>query len=264
MQMDSNSSKRAASAAGLLLCALLATPASGSERLLGTSFFDPFDSFDEARWLKSDGWTNGEHQGCWWSASRASIAEGMLELTMSPGLDGDPDLCAEIQSQRRYGYGLYEARMRGTSGSGLVSAFFTYIGPPLGVRHHDEIDFELLGSDSTQMQLNFYTSGKGENEFFADLGFDAGEAFADYAFDWRPDGITWFVNGRKVHETSAGDRLPRNPGTIFFSLWSGTSVVDDWLGPFTFPDATPRVTVDWVAFTAPGDKCQFPASIACQ
>jgi endo-1,3-1,4-beta-glycanase ExoK len=188
----------------------------------------------------------------------------MLVLGMEDGGLFESDLCAEVQTTERFGYGLYEARMRGASGSGLVSAFFTYVGPPLGVPEHDEIDFELLGQESREMQLNFYTGGKGGNEKFVDLGFDGGTTFANYAFDWQPDRITWYVNGRKVHEVTDKRMLPSNPGKIFFSLWSGTNVVNDWLGPFSFPDKPPRVFVDWVAYTAPGEACQFPGSIACR
>jgi endo-1,3-1,4-beta-glycanase ExoK len=262
MELDSNSSRHAIFA--VLVAFWGATSVAGASETFGRSFVDHFDTLDEARGYKSDGWTNGPHQRCWWSGDHALVAGGRLTLTMEEGGLLDPDLCAEVQTRETYGYGVYEARMRGSSGSGLVSAFFTYTGPPLGVPRHDEIDFELLGQNSREMQLNFYSNGKGDHETYVDLGFDAGSTFATYAFDWQPDSITWYVNGRQVHQVKGRRQLPSHPGKIFFSLWAGTSEVNDWLGPFAFPARPPSVEIEWVAYTAPGEPCQFAGSVACR
>ena len=52
------------------------------------------------------------------------------------------------------------------------------------------------------------------------------------------------------------------PQRIYFSLW-GSDTLIDWMGPFAEPAGPLDMQVDWVAYTAPGDKCQFPESIAC-
>lgn len=229
----------------------------------GDSFVARFSNFDRDFWYKSHGWKNGEHQGCDWVDLNAAARDGRLQLTMRIKVEGKVYTCAEVQTRKRYGYGLYEVRMKPARGSGLNSAFFTYIGPSHDIPEHDEVDFEFLGKDTTKVQLNYFVNGDGANVEMIDLGFDAADSFNDYAFDWREDGITWYINGEKVHETAPGARIPTNPSIIFMSLWSGSSQLDDWLGPFTFPETRPVADYEWVAYTRPGDPCQFEESVAC-
>jgi endo-1,3-1,4-beta-glycanase ExoK len=89
------------------------------------------------------------------------IEEGRLRLVLDHVPSSEPTyLCGEIQSRAVYGYGTYEVRMRAARASGTVSAFFTYVGPPHG-KPHDEIDFEVLGRSTREVQINTYVAGKG-------------------------------------------------------------------------------------------------------
>src|SRR6218665_3037894 len=83
------------------------------------SFFDDFTTFNTERWYKSDGWSNGPHQSCTWSGQDVVAKDGMLELTMRIRQKGsNPYSCAEVQSRERFGFGMYEARIKGVAGSG--------------------------------------------------------------------------------------------------------------------------------------------------
>lgn len=73
--------------------------------------------------------------------------------------------------------------------------------------------------------------------------------------------MRWYVNGNLVHEATGTD-LPTNPQKIFFSLW-GTDTLSDWMGVFADPGGRKTLQVDWIAYTAPGEPCQFPESVAC-
>src|SRR3546814_12620976 len=56
-----------------------------------------------------------------------------------------------------------------------------------------------------------------------------------YAFEWRPDSIRWFVDGRQVHEeTGQRGPLPSTPGKIFLHAWAGKNL-DGWLGRVSYP-----------------------------
>ncbi|MDI7862061.1 glycoside hydrolase family 16 protein [Rhizobiaceae bacterium n13] len=239
----------------------LATPAFAQEGANGTSFVENFDRLDTAFWYVSDGWNNGSHQNCTWSKKQINIADGVLELTFDDTKAGDRDYaCGEVQTRKRYGYGTYEARMKTADGSGLNSAFFTYIGPT-DKKPHDEIDFEVLGKNSARVQLNQYVSAKGGNEKLIDVPGGANQEFNDYAFVWQKDRLRYYLNGQLVHEVADPGKLPVNAQKIFFSLW-GTDTLKDWMGPFAYSGPT-KLRVDRVAFTAEGDKCQFPGSLAC-
>lgn len=225
----------------------------------GGSFFEPFDRLDVARWMVSDGWVNGEHQGCAWSKANVYVQHGVLQMVLGKASDRlRPYRCAELRTHATLGYGTYEARMRTAAGSGLNTAFFSYVN---GVA--DEIDFEFLGRNPQGVQLNYWQRGKGGHESVPALGFDASAGFNTYAFVWAPGSARWFVNGRLVREEH-GAGLPTTPANLFLTLWNGSKVIDGWLGPLD-PTRTPALAeVDWAAFTAAGERCKFADSITCK
>jgi endo-1,3-1,4-beta-glycanase ExoK len=228
----------------------------------GTSFVENFDKIDSRTWYVSDGWDNGAHQNCTWSKKQVKVRNGVLELTFEQRKAGKRDyVCGEIQTRKRFGYGTYEARIRTAEGSGLNSAFFTYIGPT-DKKPHDEIDFEVLGKDSGKVQVNQYISAKGGNEKLVDVEGGANAAFNDYAFVWEKDRLRYYVNGTLVQDITDPAKIPVNDQKIFFSLW-GTDTLSDWMGKFDYRGPA-KMQIDRVAFTAPGDKCQFPQSISCK
>jgi endo-1,3-1,4-beta-glycanase ExoK len=215
-------------------------------------------------WYLSNGWANGDYQSCEWRANSITVLDNHLQMQLSDdGGKARPIGCSEMHTNARLGFGLYEARMRTAAGSGLNTAFFTYIGPPTGVPEWDEIDFEFLGKDTHSVQINYYTNGQGHHEVVVPLGFDASAGFHNYGFEWTPDKIRWYVDGRQVHETPEGAKIPRNPASLYLSLWSGSSVFDAWLGPFHYTSPV-NADVEWVGYTPSGKTCQFPQSLNCK
>lgn len=227
----------------------------------GASFVDNFDGINRKVWYISDGWDNGAHQNCTWSKDQVAVENGVLELTFEARKTGKRDYaCGEIQTHKRFGYGTYEARIKTADGSGLNSAFFTYIGPT-DKKPHDEIDFEVLGKDPGQVQVNQYISAKGGNEKLVDVAGGANAGFNDYAFVWEKDRLRYYLNGKLVQEVTDPAKIPVNDQKIFFSLW-GTDTLSDWMGKFDYTSPA-KMQIDRVAYTAPGEKCLFPESITC-
>ena len=227
------------------------------------SFFEPFDGLDGRRWYVSDGWVNGAHQGCTWSRAAVEIKKGLLKLSVLRRPNHlRPLVCGEVQALGgAYGYGTYETRMRAAGGSGLNSAIFTYSGPP-NTPIHDEIDFEFLGKAQQKVMLNYYVAGHGENITLQNLPTSANEEFHNYAFVWQPGKVRWFVDGKLVR-TADQSPLPSTPGKLYLSLWSGSSIANSWMGPLDESAVPATAEYDWVAYTAPGDRCLFPESITC-
>lgn len=232
-----------------------------------TSFFDDFNSLDSQRWYVSDGWANGAHQNCAWSAGQVKVIDGMLNVGFAPGqAAGRAYQCGEIQTRQAHGYGTYEARLKTPAGSGLNAAFFTYIGPQQQ-KPHDEIDFEILMKDTSAMQTTTFVNGKsGDGKVGSGqdhkLPYPSDSDFTDYAMTWAPDKIEFFVNGELIRTMTEPSVIPTNPQRIFFSLW-GTDTLTDWMGPFEAPAGPIAMQVDWVGFTAPGESCVFPQSVLC-
>ncbi|NDV01337.1 family 16 glycosylhydrolase [Pseudoroseicyclus tamaricis] len=226
-----------------------------------SSFFDDFESFDRERWFVSDGWTNGPHQNCWWSADALDLpGDGALSLRLRETGEADrPYICAEIQTRERFHHGTFEVRMRTDRWSGVNAAFFTYIGPAHDAPH-DEIDVEILTRDPGEVALNTFIGGEMRHGETIDLPVPADDGFHDYAFTWEAERIRWFIDGELVHEATG--ELPTHPQKIYLSHWS-TDELSDWMGPFAPPGRDLALEVDWVAWTAPGEGCAFPQSILC-
>lgn len=216
------------------------------EAALPSSYQTKFDAYDDATMAKAD-WWNGNPFGAVWKPDQVKVEDGIMTLTIDKGTDGEAPvdyISGELRTQEFFGYGKYEVSMKAIKNPGTVSSFFTYTGPSDN-NPWDEIDIEFLGKDTTKVQFNYYTDGVGGHEYIYDLGFDAAANFHSYGFDWQPDKITWFVDGKEVY--SATENLPVTPGKIMMNAWVGTGV-DDWLEPFD--GTTPLVaSYDWFTYS---------------
>ena len=144
---------------------------------------------------------------------------------------------AEMQTWDFYGYGKYSVTMKPVSMEGTVSSFFTYTGPK-DRNPWDEIDIEFLGNDTTAVQFNYFHNGVGDHVYLYHLDYDASKEYHEYGFDWEPDSITWYVDGKAVYSVSSedGHELPSVPGHIMMNLWAGdTSApgIREWIGEYT-------------------------------
>lgn len=186
----------------------------------------------------SDGWSNGSMFNCTWRKRNVTFADGVMKLTIDDDAGAVPYSGAEFRSKDFYGYGYYEVEMKPIKNDGVVSSFFTYTGPSDN-NPWDEIDIEFLGKDTTVVQFNYFTDGKGGHEYIYELGFDAAEDFHTYGFDWQENSITWYVDGVAVH--TAEKNLPSTPSKIMMNTWPGTGV-DGWLNAY---DGTTPITAEY-------------------
>lgn len=245
----------------LPLCVLPLAPAFAE----GPSFFDTFETFDAERWYISDGWSNGAHQSCVWTSDNVRLVDKRIELSLTDVSRKDHAFsCGEMQSRAFYGYGTYEVRMKPAAlNGGIVSAFFTYTGPPHG-RPHDEIDFEFIGPRERSVDASYHAKGNA-NIHPVPLEFDPRSGFHDYAVHWTPDRLAWYADGKLLREITRteGQEYPTTPGKMYISLWSGSAQLNDWLGEFAYPGAPLIAAYEHIAFTRLGDDCQFPESLVC-
>lgn len=92
----------------------------------------------------------------------------------------------------------------------------------------DEIDWEWLGGDDTQVQSNYFgkgqvTTGYNRGAFHSAPGNHDG--FSTYSIDWTADQITWSINGNAVRVLKATDaetgQYPQTPMQIKVGIWAG-------------------------------------------
>lgn len=185
---------------------------------------------------------------------RAHVKSGVfddgsgLKLQLSPH-DGGLNRFAggSIRREETSHYGTYEVRMRAASHPGVVTGFFTYTGPYYGT-HHDEIDIEILGKNPREIHLAWFVDGTLENRFI-DLGFDASEKMATYAFEWLPDSLRWFVNEVEIYQHVPIDgRLPTLPSRLFLNIWAADPSIANWAGTIR-SDTNTQAYVEYVQFS---------------
>lgn len=224
-----------------LLTIFLGLKCQGTVSAQSSHYSTGFDRY-EASHMELRSGTNGGMFNCTWKPENVAFNGGLMSLK----IDGDGRggyTGGEWRTRDYYGYGLYQVRMKPIKNSGVVSSFFTYTGPSDGTKW-DEIDIEFLGKDTTKVQFNYFTDGKGDHEKLYDLGFDASAAFHTYGFDWQKDRITWYVDGKAVY--TATNNIPETPGKIMVNAWPGIGV-DEWLAPYN--GRTPLYAYyDWISY----------------
>ena len=158
-------------------------------------------------------------------------SETSVGLTLGKGTThGRPYRSGAFASVAPFAYGRFEAELKAAAGPGLVTGFFLHRDTP-----RQEIDIELIGDDPRMMLANVYFNpgdcgstmafGYRGSPCRIHLGFDATLDFHHYAIEWRPEGITWLVDGRIVHTRGGWDPtpIPHLPMHLHGNLWAPRS-----------------------------------------
>ena len=186
-------------------------------------------------------WSNGYPFNCRWKTDNISFDEDGMNITL---LKKDEIYYGgEYRTYKKYGYGFYSVSMKPIKCDGVISSFFTYTYNPW-----DEIDIEFLGDDTTSVQFNYYTNGKGNHEYHYKLGFDASEDFHEYAFWWTEDWICWYVDGKPVHV--ATEDIPSHPQQIMANVWNVHPDFKSWAGLFTGDNLPVSAEYEWFSYSA--------------
>lgn len=187
------------------------------------------------------GYRNGAPFNCTWSRDNAVVKDGVMNMSVTAENDGYYG--AEYRSRTDYSYGYYSVCMKAAACSGVISSFFTYTNRP----KWDEIDIEFLGYDTTKVQFNYYTGGTGGHEYVHELGFDASKGFHEYGFDWQPDSIVWYVDGKAIYK--ADRDIPSSAGNIMANVWNGEGeVFDNWCGGLDSDSLPATASYLWLAY----------------
>ena len=241
-------------------------PSDGAFISLLGSGLDP-DQFYISQYSNDNSFQGGD-----WTPDNVVSSSDGVRLDVTPtGKPAKPYALAEVQRTGVYGYGRYETIMRPAKGSGLVTAFFTYTGAHAG-NPHEEIDIEFLGKETDVIELNYFHKGKKGHYANIKLPFDASKEDHLYAFDWKPEGISWYVDGKLIYRTPDGDPgIPKTASRIIFSNWTGIPTLRQWHGK---PDFGARGSAYYscISFTPLGQndrRCadvfrpgtQFPAPL---
>ncbi|KAI9147263.1 putative glycosidase crf1 [Paramyrothecium foliicola] len=117
-------------------------------------------------------------------------------------------------------FGRLEVELMASPGQGVVTSVV------LQSANLDEIDWEWLGGDNTQVQTNYF--GKGDTTTYDRGAFHAVAApvssFHKYVIDWTPKKIDWLIDGTivrtlKYEDAQGGSRYPQTPMEVKLGTW---------------------------------------------
>lgn len=133
---------------------------------------------------------------------------------------------ATVHSSRWMKYGTIAARIKTASSMpGTVSSFIM-ISPISG----DEIDFEIVGKDPSDVQTNFYYRVQPGNKVdyshgvHINVNLDTSLDYHTYRLDWTPTEMKWWFDGELKRTTLASEVVgsyPDTPMRIAFGIWDG-------------------------------------------
>ncbi len=154
----------------------------------------------------------------------------------------------ELFTREAYLYGRFETRMQSVGESGVVSSFFLF-NLDLDCNwpaENNEIDIEMTGNSEDVLFTSHYPGPNYHTDTY-DAGFNPHAGMHDYAFEWEPGIVRWFVDGElvNVQDQPFVDELI-HPMRIFMNLW--VSEIVAWVGPWD-PGVLPQEsTYDYVRF----------------
>ncbi|PFH50607.1 glycoside hydrolase family 16 protein [Amanita thiersii Skay4041] len=183
------------------------------------------DSAGQIHWILSNPASfNGNAAEYDWVLDKGDIINtgGELVLLLTQENGG-----TRLSSTRYIHYGTITARLKTGRWGGVVTAFITMSDIK------DEIDWEFPGAAITEGQTNYFWQGvipEGPNNGQTTKNLqDTYDTYHDYTFDWRPETLTFLVDGKAVRTVNKSDtvdasgvaRYPSTPSRIQISLWPG-------------------------------------------
>lgn len=178
-----------------------------------------------------------------------TVAEGTT-LTYDPTLGAVFTINKEtdaptISSNGYIFFGKVDVTVRASAGVGIVTSVV------LQSDDLDEIDWEWLGGDTTQVQTNYFS--KGDTTTYDRGGFsdvsNPQSTFDTYTIDWTSERINWIINGNIVRtltyaDAKNGATFPQTPMQLKLGTWvAGRSDAAqgtiEWAGGLTNFDEAP-------------------------
>lgn len=221
-------------------------------------FFDDFNNIDSKLWIKQNyTWDDSES---YQSPSQVITLDSILNILVTPisqPIQGRSCLAGGLMSERLFTYGRFSAKIKNKLVSGLDNCFFLMSPWKQTGWHHQELDFEFLGKNPKQVQVNVHKyidrSGTPENggmlPKIIDLGFDSNIDFHVYTIEWQKDRIIFFVDNKLVWTET--HNLPDRGLNMFeesFVVKQDNGWGPQWAGQFDSKSLPANVQFDWVKY----------------
>jgi len=210
-------------------------------------FNAPLDLDSDPVWTWSDG---GLYEGdVRFVKEQITFSDGKMKITAKPNpgisvqkcshaevgtVDPKPLVSGELRARRNmFRYGRYEVRMKAPDvqpgnpdiNGNFVATMFVFrdakfhhwreIDIEVTGDHHNSVTTNVLSADNTEWWSTRIAAARSTN-----INGNARENFHVYGFEWLPNKVTWFVDGKPVR-THYGGRppIPDKSAKIMMNLW---------------------------------------------
>ena len=156
---------------------------------------------------------------------------------------------AELRTNETFTYGRFEVRYKPPVGDGFLASFFTYHDFTNGIQNWNEIDLEIMGRYSDNIQFNTITPGQTNHESHQYVPFNPHLGFHTYGFEWTPDYVAWFVDGEELYRQT-GDHIQTliHEQKLMMNIW--IPEYENWAGVWN-PKLLPKFAYyDWVSYAS--------------
>ncbi|KAL4788581.1 concanavalin A-like lectin/glucanase domain-containing protein [Aspergillus varians] len=190
----------------------------------------------------SSDFTQGESALDGWTTTSGDVSFGPDGAEFTLAKKGD---APTIDTDFYFLFGKAEVELKVAPGVGIVSSIV------LESDVLDEIDWEALGGDTTQIQTNYF--GKGDTSSYDRATYETvatpQETFHTYTIEWSSTAISWAIDGNTVRtltydEAQGGSRFPQTPARLRLGIWAGGDSENgegtiEWAGGETDYSAAP-------------------------
>ncbi len=155
---------------------------------------------------------------------------------------------AEYRTKASYLYGRFEVRLKSQGREGMLASFFTY-NDNYPATDWNEIDIEILGRYTDDVQFNTITPGQVNHVSHQYVGFDPSRDYHVYGFEWTPSYVAWFIDSVEVYRQTGGHIATLTiPQKIMMNVWLPAAV--GWAGTWNEAVLPAFAFYDWVSYAS--------------
>jgi len=156
-----------------------------------------------------------------------------------------------IQSNFYIFFGTIEVIMKAAAGQGIISSIV------LESDDLDEIDWEIMGGNTTSAETNYF--GKGNTTSYdRAIYYDVDnpeENYHNYTVVWSAEKIEWLIDSNIVRtlmydDALGGKNFPQTPMTVRLGIWAGGD------------SSEPNGTIEWAGGATDYSKAPFTMRVA--
>lgn len=155
---------------------------------------------------------------------------------------------AELRTKDTFLYGRFEICYKSVKGTGVLANFFTYHDFTTSTADWNEVDLEILGRYTDDVQFTTITPYQQIQNSHSYVPFNPADDYHVYSFEWTPDYIAWFVDGEERYKQT-GDHVSTltHPQKIMMNIWAPDGA-ESWTGEWN-PNILPLFAYyDWVSY----------------